>query len=135
MNTENGVSTPIQCFLSNYLNIYKFFFARFSRFSSSQAQVFGVFEESQVTATNPGQLLGKFVGNHDVLSSFVDISDDTLDGVVDFLGLCDSSLFWVVLGDGPNGVSPAATTGKIGLKFAWHVALRVVNLSVSTEGV
>jgi hypothetical protein len=94
-----------------------------------------VLEESQVTTSDPGQLLGKFVGLHDVLSSFIDVSDDTQDGFVDILGVLDSSLLWVEFNDGPNRVSPGATTGKIVLKLAAHVALSVVNLSVSTEGV
>jgi len=73
------------------------------------------------------------MGSHDVLSSFIDVRDDTLDLVVDFLGLLDSSLLWVEFSNGPDGVSPATTTGKVGLKLACHVALAVINLSISTE--
>lgn len=90
-------------------------------------------EHSQVTTSDPGQLLGKLVGDHDVDSSFVDVSDDTLDGVVDFLGVGDSLLLWVEFSDGPNGVSPATTTDEIVFKSTCHVAVGVGLLSVFTE--
>lgn len=90
-------------------------------------------EVSQVTTSDPGQFLGESVGDHDVLSGFIDVSDDTLDGIVDFLGLLDSSLLWVEWSNLENRVSPAATTGEVGFEFTSHVALAVVDFTVFTE--
>jgi len=92
-------------------------------------------EISHVTASDPRELLSKSVGMHDVNSGLVDITNDTFNGLVDFLDLLDSSLFWNVWFDGPDGVSPATTADKVVLKSALHLAISIRSLSISTEGV